>query len=466
MAQVLFPGFRATDANGAILAGALLYVYEAGTTTPLDVYTDAALTTAEANPVVCDAGGLLPVIYGGPDDYKFVIKTSGGSTVQTIDNFTLIDPATATAVASTTITSDTNVSAEDLDRLFNIAASSGDVTLTADSATLGSGFRFNARLASSSNSGIIQPGGGQTINGASSFTLDTQYDSASFVSNGAGGWDILAQTIDTATLVSDNAIQKIQVALGAGRFEYSSATVCKLMPFDGNYICFPSGDSIAIGASGISTTYNSAVVNGTAAQTLAASTLHYAYVYNNAGTLVIDWSTTGPAWDATTGIRIKTSDATRVLVGMAYANGSSQFDDSATQRNVASWHNRRSRRMINVFTIDRTYASVSWGEVNSEIRCGFVTWSSDAVSFAANIILKQVGGGSENHVGSVTLDGSLAPTAWGQIGDQDAEGNHTFSVTRYFEPSVGKHYASVVAKAIAGSADYSSDSELTGLVTI
>jgi len=464
MAQVLFPGFRATDANGAILAGALLYVYEAGTTTPLDVYTDAALTTAEANPVVCDAGGLLPVIYGGPDDYKFVIKTSGGSTVQTIDNFTLIDPATATAVASTTITSDTNVAAEDLDRLFNIDASSGDVTLTADSATLGSGFRFGVRLASSSNSGIIQPGGGQTINGASSFTLDTQYDSASFVSNGAGGWDILAQTIDTATLVSDNAIQKIQVALGAGRFEYSSATVCKLMPFDGNYICFPSGDSIAIGASGISTTYNSAVVNGTAAQTLAASTLHYAYVYNNAGTLVIDWSTTAPAWDATTGIRIKTSDATRVLVGMAYANGSSQFDDAATKRNVASWRNRRPRQMYNAFTTTRTTTTGTYSELNTEIRLQFITWGETAVSaHYAGVISNS---GSNSNFSSVAIDSTSSPTFSTQTNGTNGE---NASCGGSFLPSLGLHYITLLGATNGGTASWlitSGFGKLSGLVTI
>ena len=85
MAQVLFPGFRATDANGNVLAGAKLNVYEAGTTTPLDVYTDDALSVAHAKPIVADAGGLFAAIYAGPDDYKFVLDTSADVEVWTID---------------------------------------------------------------------------------------------------------------------------------------------------------------------------------------------------------------------------------------------------------------------------------------------------------------------------------------------------------------------------------------------
>ncbi|MCP4410189.1 MAG: hypothetical protein GY807_21090 [Gammaproteobacteria bacterium] len=198
MAQVLFPGFRATDANGAILSGAKMRFDEAGTTTKLDTYTDEALSIAHANPVVADSGGFFATIYVGPDEYKATLLTSADVEVwdSSIDDLSVIDPVTASAVTSETITSNDTVAAGDLDRLFNIDASSGDVTLTADSAALGSGFRFSVRLSSATNSAITQAGGGQTINGSSSLTLSTQYDTASYISNGANGWDILAQTYE------------------------------------------------------------------------------------------------------------------------------------------------------------------------------------------------------------------------------------------------------------------------------
>jgi len=236
------------------------------------------------------------------------------------------------------------------------------------------------------------------------------------------------------------------------------------MPFDGNYICFPSGDSIAIGASGISTTYNSAVVNGTAAQTLAASTLHYAYVYNNAGTLVIDWSTTGPAWDATTGIRIKTSDATRVLVGMAYANGSSQFDDAATKRNVASWRNRRPRNMRGVFTTDRTTTATSLTEINSEIRTEFVCWG-DAVHVSA-VASTRVNDGDRYRYIAAAVDTTTLVTS--HANSPEANERITLTSSDVANVAAGYHYLTVYG-AVENTYTATIDSDysgLSGLVTI
>lgn len=57
---------------GAILPGAKLYVYAAGTLNPVDTYTDAELTTPHANPVIAGANGRFPAIYLDPAvAYKF-----------------------------------------------------------------------------------------------------------------------------------------------------------------------------------------------------------------------------------------------------------------------------------------------------------------------------------------------------------------------------------------------------------
>lgn len=64
MARFMFESFpRATDANGDPVSGAKLYVYEAGTTTPVTTYSDSALTTAQASPVIADAAGYFPQTY-------------------------------------------------------------------------------------------------------------------------------------------------------------------------------------------------------------------------------------------------------------------------------------------------------------------------------------------------------------------------------------------------------------------
>ena len=80
------PKFRAFDTSGNPLSGGLLYTYSAGTTTPLATYTTRAGTTPNANPVVLDANGEADVWTTPGVDYKFVLKTSGGSTLWTVDN--------------------------------------------------------------------------------------------------------------------------------------------------------------------------------------------------------------------------------------------------------------------------------------------------------------------------------------------------------------------------------------------
>jgi hypothetical protein len=76
------------DNNGVPLNGGLLYTYQAGSTTPLTTYTDINGTIANANPVVLDSAGRssteIWLTYGF--NYKFVLKTSAGTTIGTYDN--------------------------------------------------------------------------------------------------------------------------------------------------------------------------------------------------------------------------------------------------------------------------------------------------------------------------------------------------------------------------------------------
>ena len=73
------------DTNGDPLAGGLLYTYASGGTTPKATYTDATLGTPNANPVVLDSAGRAD-IWLTTGTYKFVLKTSAGATVWTVDS--------------------------------------------------------------------------------------------------------------------------------------------------------------------------------------------------------------------------------------------------------------------------------------------------------------------------------------------------------------------------------------------
>jgi len=84
MAANLAPGFQLgaqffTD-QGVVLSGGLLYVYAAGSTTPVNTYTDPTLSTPNSNPIALTSAGRLPQNVWLPSGqaYKFVLKTSTG----------------------------------------------------------------------------------------------------------------------------------------------------------------------------------------------------------------------------------------------------------------------------------------------------------------------------------------------------------------------------------------------------
>jgi hypothetical protein len=85
------------DGDGEVRAGAKLYAYETGTTTPLDTYSDSGLSVANANPVVADAAGQFGAIYLKAQAYKLVLKTAADVTVWTRDP---VDPRASTTAAA------------------------------------------------------------------------------------------------------------------------------------------------------------------------------------------------------------------------------------------------------------------------------------------------------------------------------------------------------------------------------
>ena len=76
------------DNTGLPLNGGLIYTYQAGSSTALATYTDINGTVANSNPIVLDSSGRLSsevwLTYGY--NYKFVVKTSAGTTLGTYDN--------------------------------------------------------------------------------------------------------------------------------------------------------------------------------------------------------------------------------------------------------------------------------------------------------------------------------------------------------------------------------------------
>lgn len=91
MAQLLVPPkARFVDSNGDALASGKVYFYEAGTSTPLDTYTDKAAGTANANPVILDSRGEAD-IWLADAAYKVVLTDSDDNTIWTVDDVKYIN---------------------------------------------------------------------------------------------------------------------------------------------------------------------------------------------------------------------------------------------------------------------------------------------------------------------------------------------------------------------------------------
>lgn len=81
-------GIAFLSAEGIPLVGGKIYTYQAGSTTPLDTYTDYNGTIANTNPIILGTDGRTPdeiwLTYGY--NYKFIIKDADDVTIQTLDN--------------------------------------------------------------------------------------------------------------------------------------------------------------------------------------------------------------------------------------------------------------------------------------------------------------------------------------------------------------------------------------------
>lgn len=122
-------GWQFFDNSGVILSGGLLYTYAAGTTTPQATYTSSSGATPNANPIVLNSAGRIAtdVWLTSTLTYKFVLKTSTGTTIGTYDNIPSVPLSVATDI--------TALQAADL--TFALKGANTDITSLASPALAG-----------------------------------------------------------------------------------------------------------------------------------------------------------------------------------------------------------------------------------------------------------------------------------------------------------------------------------------
>lgn len=131
-----FPGWQTGDANGTPESGGKIFFYVVGTTTPIITYSDTALTTPNANPVVMDASGWVAPIYISSDTaYDYIVKSSDEAT--TLKSRTTVPSnvsgaqpvdATLTAIAGLVVASGDIIRATGVDTFEAVQDSIADYT--------------------------------------------------------------------------------------------------------------------------------------------------------------------------------------------------------------------------------------------------------------------------------------------------------------------------------------------------
>lgn len=181
--------FEALDNTGALCAGCKLYTYAAGTTTPLAVYTNAALTVAHANPVVLDGYG-RETIYVSPSlSYKYVLRTPADVDIWTVDNYSGAFAGVLTINAANSRGLQITRSAADAG--LSIASSGGSGKTYGIVSTTGGALRIQddsdatPRLELSGNNATVTATGTFTVDGAL-FSANA-FGTHTFSAGGTGG---------------------------------------------------------------------------------------------------------------------------------------------------------------------------------------------------------------------------------------------------------------------------------------
>ena len=188
---------------GAVCNACKLYFYAAGTSTPQDTYTSAALTTANDNPVVLSSAGRA-LIFLSDKSYKVVLKTSADVEIWTADN--VVGRAPPANVLSKTANYTVAVT-DGKDVLVQTDASGGAITITLYTAVGNTGRIVRVmKTDSSTNAVTVDGNASETINGATTYSVTADDQVVTLMSNGSN-WVItaVASLLQTWTAVSFSA---------------------------------------------------------------------------------------------------------------------------------------------------------------------------------------------------------------------------------------------------------------------
>jgi hypothetical protein len=144
-----------------------------------------------------------------------------------------------------------------------------------------------------------------------------------------------------------------------------------LAPFSGNLILI-NGALVTIPDAGVTL----------APTSTAATTLYYIYAYLSSGTLTLEYSTTAYATQTGTGVKIKSGDATRTLVGMWCSASAGVWSTSRTE-GVSYFNPQYKTQYAGAVGISTT--STTFAEMISTSRVNFISFAGRVVSVLLHV---------------------------------------------------------------------------------
>jgi hypothetical protein len=239
---------------------------------------------------------------------------------------------------------------------------------------------------------------------------------------------------------SGSGITGLSQEVGQCRLVATSSTVLTLTPINGQFIKI-AGAIYAIPSAGV-TLSNSG---------LSVSTLYYIYASISGGNVTLSASVTAYATDTTSGnvgVKIKSGDNAFTLVGMIYTSSGSQFVDSASNRQVLSYFNRRDRHFLgsasNYTTTSTTMVVVT------PILISSLNWADDGIC----VWLAGQGGMTGNFaLQQAVFDNSTSNTygVYQYIYTTGASTNYPNLIGGWHQPAEGFHSYYMALGAVSGS---------------
>jgi hypothetical protein len=245
------------------------------------------------------------------------------------------------------------------------------------------------------------------------------------------------------------------VSPGQGRIQVDSTSQLSLQRYGGKYIPLK-----------ISGAWEAKIIPGAGVTLsnsgLTAATLYYVYAFSSAGTLTLEAVVTAHALDTDTGLRIKSGDASRTLLGAVYMGAGSPgtFVNSVTRRLCLNWFNRRSLDLSNTFSADRSTSGTTFAEINSEIELEFLTWDDEAVDIGISGTALQTNSGQAVAT-AIGIDSTSVAT---QATSYTAPGSNSRGPLAIWLSKVlseGRHFATLLGGVSGGTGTWHTADDVT-----